>query len=366
MGSSNAPVAYESAVGAEVVIDGRRYVNFGGSSYLGLASNQHILEAGIQALRTYGSGGPIPITHRVATRPLQDVELEACRFFGSEASFYLAAGYHFGLTALSVLREQYQVIFFDELSHYALRDGIAACGLASYPFHHRDPEDLSTQLRKHLFPGARPLVVTDGLYSTFGDIAPLAELLEQVAPYDGRLVIDESHGFGVLGAEGKGAVEHCGVNVAMTYVGGSMGKAFGTCGGIILTTNQQLPAICSSRVALGASMGLPACAAMCARSLRYVREHPELLQRLRANTRRLKSGLKDIGVNVGGSIVPIAAFATGTIPAESVKSRLMEEGIYVYRSNYIGARREVIRLGIFADHTNDHIDCLLHALRRVL
>jgi 7-keto-8-aminopelargonate synthetase-like enzyme len=170
-----------------------------------------------------------------------------------------------------------------------------------------------------------------------------------------------------LGERGRGAVEHCGIDPEMAYIGGSLGKAFGTCGGIIPATTSQVAAMRATPVGLGASVGLPAGAAMCARSLRYVREHPELVQRLRANTQHIKAGLGKLGVDVGSSVVPIAAFATGSISTEVLKRRLMDEGIYVYHSTYIGASAGgVIRCGIFADHTTEHINFLLQALQRFL
>jgi len=357
----------ETAVGAEIVIDGQRFVNFGGSSYLGLAANPEILKAGVEALQSCGSGAPMPGTHGVATRALQEVEAEATRYFLSESAVYLSSGYCVGLALLAAVRSQFQIVFYDEVAHYALRDGIAACGLPAHSYHHCDPQDLSGQVRKYLRPGMRPLVVTDGLYSTFGVIPPLAELAAQVACYDGRLIVDESHSFGVLGAQGRGALEHCAIDSALAFAGGSLGKGFGTCGGVIPTTHERAVALRVTPVALGAALGLTAGAAMCARSLKYVREHPELLQRLRHNTRYVKDGLRALGLAVKDDVVPIAAFETGAVAPERIKRALMAEGIHVYHSTYIGAGAGgVIRIGIFADHIKEHLDRLLQALRRLL
>jgi 7-keto-8-aminopelargonate synthetase-like enzyme len=367
--SSAKPLMLESAVGAEIVLSGSRYVNFGGSSYLGLASNPRILEAGIAALRALGAGGPIPRGHAIGSRPLRDVEQRACDFFASDAALYLGSGYHFGLAAPAVLGRQCDAVFFDEFAHFALQDGMAASGLPRRSFRHLDVEDLERQLKHHLAAGERPLVVTDGLYSTLGEIAPLDRLWRVAAAYDGRLIVDESHAFGVLGASGRGALEHHGITGAGLLAGGSMGKAFGTCGGLALGSAADVQALQTTPVVRGASVGSPAAAAMCAASLDYVRNNPLLLTRLRENTSYLKSGLRRLGLNPrGDDIAPIASFALDSSEStQRLHAALLAEGIFVYLSTYIGAGSGgVIRCAVFADHGRQHLDALLDALRRLL
>ena len=367
--SAAEPLMLESSVAAEILLSGRRYVNFGGSSYLGLAANPHIIEAGIAALRIYGAAGPIPRGHAIGCRPLRDAEQSACRFFASDAALYFGGGYHFGLAAPAALRARYDAVFFDELAHYALRDGIGASGLRHRSFRHLDAEDLEHQLRQHLAAGERPLIVTDGLYSTCGEIAPLDRLWQLAAAYDGRLIVDESHAFGVLGAAGRGALEHHGMTNAGALVGGSLAKAFGTCGGLAFGSAADIQAMDSTSVVRGAAVGSPATMSMCAVSLDYVRNHPELLTRLRDSTSHLKSGLRRLGLTLeGDAIAPIAAFALDSSASTlRLHAALLAEGIFVYRSTYIGAGSTgVIRCAVFADHTQEHLDALLDALRRLL
>jgi 7-keto-8-aminopelargonate synthetase-like enzyme len=359
----------ESSVGAEIVLSGTRYVNFGGSSYLGLAANPHILEAGIATLRQLGAAGPIPRGHAIGSRPLREVEQRACHFFASDAALYLGGGYHFGLAAPAALSRQYQVIFFDEFAHFALRDGIAASGLPGWSFRHLDVEDLEHQLRDHLAAGERPLIVTDGLYSTLGEIAPLDRLWPVTAAYDGRLVVDESHAFGVLGASGRGALEHHGMAHSGSLAGGSLGKAFGTSGGLALGSAADVHALEATPVVRGASVGSPAAAAMCAASLDYVGNNPLLLTRLRNNTSYLKSGLRRLGLHPrGDDIAPIASFALDSRESmQRLQAALLAEGIFVYLSTYIGAGSGgVIRCAVSADHAQQHLDALLDALRRMV
>ena len=358
----------ESPIAAEIVIDGRRYVNFAGSSYLGLSGYADILEAGAEALRESGAGYQVPRHYQVATRAHQEVETEAARFFRSPAALYLSGGYLFGLVSLPAIRDRLGVIFLDELAHFSLREAAAASGVKSCLYRHVDADDLALKMRQHLGAYERPVVMTDGLFSTFGEIAPLSELASAVAPYDGSLLVDESHSFGVLGATGRGAHEHHKLSLNSVVAGGSLSKAFGTTGGIILGTEEGIAACRSTPAGRGAAAGLPAGASMCAASLRHVRTHPELLQRLRTNVVAMKSGLRNLGLNVGDSVAPIATFVAGEANAmQALQERLMAEGIFVLHSTYIGAGCSgVIRCGIFADHTPEHIHRLLDALRRML
>lgn len=358
----------QSPLGAEIIIDGRRYVSFGGSSYLGMASNAVVREAGAAAFQAYGAGTPIPRDHRLATSPHLDVESEAAKYFDAPAALYLGGGYLFGLIAISAYKDKFDAVFFDELAHYSLKDAIAASGLKSWAFRHGDPEDLSAKLKEHLRPRDRPLVATDGMFSTFGEIASLDALAQAIAPYDGRLLVDESHSFGVLGPMGRGASELHQIPASQVLRGGSLGKAFGACGGIVPASEAEVAAFRATPAGRGAGVGPAAGAAASAASLKYVREHPEVLQRLRSNVSYLKPRLRAMGLEIRDSIAPVASFATGSNESMSnLKSRLMDEGIFVYHTTYIGAGAGgAIRCSIFADHTKEHMDLLIAALRRLL
>jgi 7-keto-8-aminopelargonate synthetase-like enzyme len=357
-----------SPVGAEVVIDGRPYINFAGSSYLGLAGNEQIIAKGSEALRIWGCGAPFLRGQGLASGPHLNVEAEACAYFSSRGALFIASGYLFGFVAVAALRGSGDVVFFDEFAHYSLHEAIAASGLRSHAYRHRDAEHLEMLIGQHLRAQERPLVVTDGLFAAMGEIAPLRELSRVSRRYEGRLLIDESHAFGVLGPSGRGAHEQEGIEVSSALIGGSFGKAFGVCGGIVLGGDEEMAACRVTPAALGASAGLTAAAAMSAESLRYVREHPELLARLRSNVRRLKRGLRGLGLDVRDSEVPVAAFVTESERSmQSLRAALMAEGLIVYHVDYAGTPRGgVIRCGIFADHTDEHIDCLVDALRRHL
>jgi 8-amino-7-oxononanoate synthase len=362
------PRVIESPFGAQIVIDGRTYVNFAGSSYLGLAGKSEILEAGIEALRTCGSGYQLARQYDIVTQGHQAAEVEAAAYFGSEAALYLAGGYSFGLVAFAAIRDHFDAIFLDEKSHHCLREAAAASGLPTHTFRHLDAENLRRKLEQTLRGHEKPLIVTDGMYSTFGELAPLDELAAVTLPFEGRIVVDESHSFGVFGTLGRGACEHFNLPAGSVLPGGSTGKAFGVVGGIIPGSREEIGILRDSPASRGASHGLPAAAAMCAASFKYIRRHPELLLRLRENTLQLKNGLRQLGLSIADNVAPVATFVTAPDRSmEELREQLMSEGICVLHSNYIGTGdRGAIRCGIFADHTREHIDRLLDALRRLL
>jgi 7-keto-8-aminopelargonate synthetase-like enzyme len=356
----------ESPFGAEIVIDGARYINFAGSSYLGLSGVTEILESGARALRQGGAGYQLSRHFGLVSQALQDIESEGASYFGTEASLYLNTGYLLGFALVEAVRERYSAIYFDELAHYCLRDAISVSGLQSYAFRHLDVGHLEELLKRHGTGGERALIATDGMYSTFGEIAPLDQMARVAATYGARLLVDESHSFGVLGAKGQGASEHHAVLSQAPLIGGSLSKAFGVVGALIPATAIEVDALRVTRVCRGAAVGLPAAAAMGVAALRYVQGHPELRQRLHTNTAYLKQGLRRLGIEVGDSIAPVAAFSLPSRGAmSSLQQCLFDDGLYVLLSDYIGAGSEgVIRCGIFADHTQAHLDQLLDALRR--
>lgn len=358
----------ESAISAEIVIEGRRYLNFAGSAYLGLGGRAEILDVGVATLRMMGAGYQIARHCQVETQAYKQVELEAAKFFRSEAAMYFANGYLFGLIALAAVRDRYGAIFFDEIAHFSLREAIGASGLPSHSFRHLDPEDLRKQLRLRLNAKDKPLIVTDGLFSAVGEIPPLSQLASVMSEYDGHLLVDESHSFGVLGGQGHGAAELHNIPGSSTLVGGSLSKAFSACGGIIPASETVVAELRTTPAGLGAGPGMPAAAAMCAASLRFIREHPELLARLRENVAYMKGGLRQLGLGVMDNIAPIASFSMGSRQSmQDLRDRLMSEGIFVLHTNYIGAHADgVIRCGIFADHTREQINQLIDALRRLI
>ena len=186
------PFSMESAPGAETVINGRRCLYFGGTGYFGLHGNAEMMKAGIEAFQ-WG-------THSATTRAgfgnnpvLLDVEKKLADFFGAEEAVYFVSGYFNALFLAQALAADYDAAFIDETSHFSVRDGVRTTGKPVFAYKHRDPADLRARLETVLKAGQRPLVMTDGVFPTFGEIAPVPDLIECLKPYDGILALDDAH-----------------------------------------------------------------------------------------------------------------------------------------------------------------------------
>lgn len=362
------PRRVHSPSGARIDVDGHRLLNFGGSAYLGLGSHAALLDAGAAALRSFGVHSQLGRHYGYALAPNLDAEQAARAFFGVDGAMYFGTGYLFGLIAIPALAEFCDVIFIDEAAHYSLCDGARASGRPAHTFRHRDAADLGRQLARRLPPGARPMAVTDGMFATRGTIAPLADYDRLLQRHGGWLVVDESHAFGVLGAEGRGAVEACGIAPDRVVAGGSMSKAFGAHGGLALGPARIIEHLWRAPAARGAALGCSAGAAMTAFSLQLVRHQPELRERLRANTRLLKRSLRQLGLAIDNDDSPIAAFTVGDADQmQNIQETLMRQDIFITYSQYVGAGPEgVLRIAAFADHQPSDMHCLQSALGAIL
>ena len=358
----------ESAAGAWLTVDGAPVLSFGGCCYLGLACVPELTHAGEAALEQFGTTAPVSRHYGFCRQPNRSAEMEAQRFFGTEDAMYFSTGYLFGAIALAGLVEEYDVIFLDDAGHYSLHDGAMATGKPICLFRHMDADDLERCMREHLLPGQRPVVATDGMFPTFGSIPPLDRYQQSVAARDGWLVVDESHSFGDIGPTGCGAVEQFGLDRTRIVAGGSLGKAFCAFGGLAIGSERAMELLRCSHPARGTTSGISAGAAMSAAAFRYVRQHPEMLEKLRANTRRLKTGLRQLGLSVEDNDSPISTFTLGTAGnMVALQKALWEKGIFVGYTTYVGSGPEgAIRCAVFSDHEFADIDRLLDELRTAI
>lgn len=368
MSTTDSLCRVESASTAHMVVDGRRILSFGGSSYLGLAGHPRIIEAGVSALRELGPGSQLSRHYGFGLSANMQAEEAAREFFDAEAAMYFGTGYLFGLIALGGLANECDAVFLDEHAHYSLRDAARASGLPTHFFAHLDAQDLAAVMAKELKAGARPLVATDGMFPTRGSIAPLKAYAALLAPHDGWLVVDESHAFGCVGPRGRGAVELAGLPRDRILVGGSMAKAIGAHGGLAVGSSAVIEQLWRAPAARGAVLGCSAGAAMTAAGLRHVRSNPDLLQRLRRNVRNMRQGLRKLGWAPEENEGPLATFEHGSAADMiGIQRTLMDQGIFIAYSTYVGAGAEgVLRVAVFADHTDADIQRLVDGLRPLL
>jgi 7-keto-8-aminopelargonate synthetase-like enzyme len=372
----------QSAPGAETLIDGRGYLYFGGTSYLGLAGRPEVIEAACEAVRQYGVHSATSRTGYGTNPPTAAVERLATEFFGKEEAFYYVSGYVGNHILIQAAAERFDVIFADELAHYCLSEAAKLPGKPIVTFGHRDVGDLQEKLRRCLSNSQRPLVMTDGIFAATGAVAPInryVELLIDCGP--ATLLIDDAHGFGAVGANGRGTLEffnlwNSSVNAdakadagCAIYVSGTLSKSLGGFGGILAGSAGLIErARATSHYHDGASAPASPVAGASAKALEIVLREPQLRQRLQANVARLRRGLGEIGLPVEGSPAPIIGVTVGNADnMRRIHRDLKVAGILVPYSTYSGAGKEgTLRIAVFATHTDEMLDRLLGELRRLV
>jgi 7-keto-8-aminopelargonate synthetase-like enzyme len=360
----------EGPPGTETSINGKRYLYFGGTSYHTLQYHPDVIRAAHEALDRYGLHSSTSRGGFGNTPLYAEVERLAARFFGTEDAAYLASGYLSNIGALQVLRkrQRYDVIFHDAIAHYSIVDFVLATGTPVHAFAHRDPDDLARQLKAHLGPGQTPLVMSDGVFPVPGEIAPVPDYVKVLEPYGGLLWLDDAHALGVIGPNGRGTYDHFGVRGDRLFFGGTMSKAMGGYGGIVPTTGEMAQDIRDGHIMNGATMPPSPSAAASVKGMELLLAHPEWRTRLWDNARRLKAGIKRLGLPVQETDVPVVSFALATgQEMERVHAALMERGICIQLSHYVGAGPAgVLRIVVFSTHTAEHIDRLIGTLESLV
>ncbi len=362
----------EGPPGTETVINGKRCLYFGGTSYYTLQSHPEVLRVAHEAIDRYGmhsstsraSGG-------YGNTPLyEQVESTAAKFFATPDAAYMASGFLTNVAALQVLRAQhgFDVLFQDAIAHYSLADFSQSFGLPVVTFAHRDPDDLARKLKATLKGGQKPIVLSDGIFPVPGEIAPVPEYVKVLEPYDGLLWLDDCHAMGVIGPNGRGTYDHFGIKGERLFFGGTMSKAFGGYGGIVPTTTAVAEAVRGGHIMSGATMVPSAAAAAAVRGMELLMAHPEWRTKLWDNARRLKSGIRAMGFSVDDTHVPVVSFTLKKAEdMERVHQELTDRGIVIQMSHYVGAGPAgVLRIVVFSTHTNEQIDRLLGALKALV
>jgi len=360
----------ESAPATRTVFNGRPCLYFGGTSYFGLHADQGLMEDGISAWRKLGHG---TATSRagMGTSPLYlQLERAAADFFAAEAAAYLPSGYLSNLAALKALHAagEFDVIFIDEHSHFSAFDAALATAAPMHSFAHLAPDDLMSKLATHLQAGEVPLMISDGLFPTLGQIAPVPEYAEILAPYKGLLWLDEAHTMGILGPNGRGTFEHFGLSGDLLLSGGTLSKAFGGFGGIIPGPATLVNRVMAGQVMNGANPAPAPLAAASLAGIEKVAANPQWRDQLWKNARLLKQGIRSLGFDAEDSDVPIAAFKYGDSESmQGVHRELLERGIAIQHTHYPGVDTEgVLRAVVFSSHTPDQIQRLIDELGRLV
>jgi 8-amino-7-oxononanoate synthase len=358
-----------SAPGAVTTIGGKRLIYFAGTGYFGLQGHPEVIRAGIKAFRKYGTHSATSRTGFGNNPVLLKVEERLGEFFEEEDAAYFGSGYLSSLILAQGLEDRYEALFVDKLAHFCIKDGVRAAGKPAYLFRHRDPEDLKKKLKARLKAGQRPLVLTDGVFPTYGQIAPVLDYARVLEPYNGLIGLDDAHGAGVLGPNGRGTAEYFGLKSSRLFLAGTLSKAFGGHGGFVIGKKRLIDQV---RTRVGAYLGSTPTptpiAAAAAKGIEILRNHPEMRKKLGQNVALVKAGLKNLGLETDETPVPIAAWSLRSAERmKKVQAALMRRGIAVAYLRYVGAPAEgVLRVTVFSTHTAEHIRRLLEELEKVL
>ncbi|MGH2626559.1 MAG: glycine C-acetyltransferase [Anaerolineales bacterium] len=359
-----------SPQGAWLVVDGRKVLNFCSNNYLGLANHPRLVEAAKQALDRFGVG-PAAVRTIAGTMELHlELERRLAAFKGVAAAITFQSGFNANLATIPALVAKEDVIFSDELNHASIIDGSRLSGARILRFAHADPSDLArviTAARDEGF--RRGLVVTDGVFSMDGDIAPLDAILEVARREACLLMVDDAHGEGVLGRGGRGIVDHYRLHGQVDVEVGTLSKAFGVVGGVVAgdprivewLRQRGRPFLFSS------AMTVPDAAA-CLAALDLLGDSEDLVDRLWQNTRLFKEEMKGLGFDTGASQTPITPVMLGEAPrAQEFSRRLFEQDVFSMAIGYptVAKGRARLRVMISAAHSKEDLGRGLEAFSKV-
>jgi 8-amino-7-oxononanoate synthase len=358
----------DSAPGPEVTIQGRRLIMIGSNNYLGLTDHPKVIEAATAAVRKYGSGCT---GSRFLNGTLDlHVELEAklAEFVRQEAALVFSTGFQTNLGTISCLVGKSDYLVIDRGDHASIVDGCRLSYGKTVKFIHNDPADLERVLAG-LSNGGGRLIVVDGVFSMEGDIAPLPEIIRLAKKYSARVMVDDAHAVGVLGAGGRGTAEHFGLEKEIDLIMGTFSKSFASIGGFIAGDEDIIHYIKHfSRELIFSASPPPAAVATCLAALEIMKNEPERRERLWEITRRMHREFRALGFNIGTTETPIIPIVIGEdLQTYKFWRMLTDEGLFtnVAVSPAVPKGHAIIRTSYTATHTDEHLDRVLEIFERV-
>jgi glycine C-acetyltransferase len=366
-----------SSQGPIVSLDGRRVISLSSNDYLGLSHHPRMKAVAMEAVRQYGAGSGAVRTIAGTMTGHEELEAELATFKDTEAVLTFQSGFTANTGVIPVLTGETDLIVSDELNHASIIDGMRLSKAPRKVFPHADVDGLRKVLEEatesgrdgHGAPYRLILVVTDGVFSMDGDIAPLPGIVAAAEEHGAAVLVDDAHASGVLGRNGRGSVDHFGLKGRVAVQVGTLSKAVGVLGGYV-AGSQALRDILIQRARpfLFSTSHPPAVVAACREAIRIMDEEPELVERLWANTRRFKAELVRLGYDTGRSETPITPVILGDSELTiRFSNRLFEEGVFGTSVVYptVALDRARIRTIVTAAHSDELLDQALAAFDRV-
>jgi glycine C-acetyltransferase len=367
-GIFNRPRVLESEQKSTVIIDGHEVITLSSNNYLGLTVHPRLREAAIRAIEKYGVGSGSVRT--IAGTMALHIELEEklARFKHTEASLTFQSGYATNLGVISAVMQEGDMIISDELNHASIIDGIRLCKSPRKVYPHKDMAGLHRVLEESRS-AAKVMVVTDGVFSMDGDIAPLPEIVDLAEEYGAFVMVDDAHSSGVLGKNGRGSVSHFGLDGRVAVQIGTFSKGIGALGGYVACSQDMRDFLLQrARPVLFSTSHPPSVVATCIAALDILEEDNSLVERLWENTAFFKSGLLQLGFNTGHSETPITPVIVGEgALAMRFSKRLFEEGVFAQGIVFptVPADKCRVRTIVTAIHTIEELSKALDIFERV-
>jgi len=359
----------ESPQGAWLKVDGKEVLNFCSNNYLGLANHPKLIAAAKKAMDEMGVG-PAAVRSIAGTMNLHvELERRLAAFKGVEAAITFQSGFNANLAAIPALVSKEDVIFSDRLNHASIIDGCRLSGAKIIPYEHCDVAALEAAIKENLSQYRRAIIITDGVFSMDGDVAPLPEIYAVAKRYDILLMVDDAHGEGVLGKGGRGIVDHFGLHGKVDIEVGTLSKAFGVVGGVVAggsiivewLRQRGRPFLFSSAVTVPDAVA-------CLAALDILETSTELVDKLWDNANYFKAEIKKLGFDTGLSTTPITPVMLGeALLAQQFSRELFENGVFAMAIGYptVPQGKARIRVMISAAHAREDLNKGLEAFAKV-
>ncbi|MCC6617680.1 MAG: glycine C-acetyltransferase [Chloroflexi bacterium] len=361
----------ESEQRSRCVIDGREVITLSSNNYLGLNTHPRLRQAAIDAVERYGAGSGAVRTIAGTMSLHEQLEAKLAEFKHVEATLTFQSGFTCNTGVIPVLAPEGATIVSDALNHASIIDGIRLTKAERRIFPHADIDALRSTLRDvRAADAARTiLVITDGVFSMDGDIARLPEIVEAAEEAEAIVYVDDAHGSGVLGRNGRGSVDHFDLSGRVQVQVGTLSKAIGVLGGYVAGPASLRTVLeHSARPFLFSTSHPPAVAAACLAAIEVLETEPELIERLWDNARYFKAGLARLGFDIGQSETPITPVIVGAgALAHRFSDRLFEEGVFAMGIGFptVPEDKSRLRTIVTAEHTAEELDLCLAAFERI-
>ncbi len=357
-----------SPIDPVITLENQSVIQFASNNYLGLANHPTIKKAAIEAIQQYGVGSGASRLISGTQTPHLDLESALATFKGTEAALTFGTGYSTNIGIISALVGPQDRILADRLCHASLIDGCRVSQASLRVFHHNDTKHL-TQLLSKKSEHQKTLILTEGVFSMDGDIAPLPELVRLASEFSATLLVDDAHGTGVMGANGRGTIEHSGIDPHALIQIGTFSKALGTIGGYVVGSSSLIDYLLNTcRSFIYTTAPPPSMAAAAQAAITMVQSAPNRRERLWKNRDHLFKGLKAMGLQLAQTQSPILPIILNDPQqALAMSTKLLEHGIYVpaIRPPTVPKNTSRLRMTITSEHTHEHIETALHAIEAV-